>query len=320
MPAAEITLSAQELVKEFRTPAGPIRAVDRVSLEVRRGETYGLIGPDGAGKSTTIRAILGLLNRSGGRCSVLGFDPQHKPYAVRERAGYIAQQFALPADLTVLENLRFFAEIHNVPSADQRKRIPALLEFAGLAEYQQRPAGRLSGGMKKKLALACSLVHEPQVLLLDEPTLGVDPISRREFWNMLGNLRTEKGLSIFVATPYMDEAERCNTVGLIYQGRLIASGSPTAIKQQVPGQMLEFTPDRFDESQQVLAQLDGVREVQTYGASIHLLVDQAELRRPTVEESLRQHGIRWNGMREVEVRMEEAFISLIHRQEGSLGH
>ena len=143
---------------------------------------------------------------------------------IREHSGYIAQQFALPADLTVMENLRFFADLHGIPKNQQKHSIAELLKFAGLSEFTSRPAGRLSGGMKKKLALACSLIHQPQVVLLDEPTLGVDPVSRREFWNLLGNLRAEKGLTIFVCTPYMDEAERCNQVGLIYKGRLIAQG------------------------------------------------------------------------------------------------
>ena len=314
------TISAQDLVKVFHTSRGDNRAVDHVSLSVRQGETYGLIGPDGAGKSTTIRVILGLLNRSQGKSSVLGFDSQHKPYEIRERVGYIAQQFGLPPDLTVQENLRFFADIHNVPQADQVKRIPALLDFAGLSEYQKRPAGKLSGGMKKKLALACSLVHEPQVLLLDEPTLGVDPISRREFWNMLSNLRAEKGLSIFVATPYMDEAERCNHVGLIYQGHLIASDTPTQIKKQVPGQMLEFTPSSMTACLELLQPLLGVLEIQTYGTSIHLLVDDAGQRRPQVEAALSARSVAWSGMRQIQIRMEEAFIYLIRRQEAQNGH
>jgi ABC-2 type transport system ATP-binding protein len=314
-----ISISAQDLVKEFHTSRGNIRAVDRVSLTVHQGETYGLIGPDGAGKSTTIRVILGLLQRTQGQSSVMGFDSLRKPFEIRERAGYIAQQFGLPSDLTVRENLQFFADIHNVARADQMKRIPALLDFAGLSEYQKRPAGKLSGGMKKKLALACSLVHEPQVLLLDEPTLGVDPISRREFWNMLSNLRAEKGLSIFVATPYMDEAERCNHVGLIYQGRLIASDTPTQIKKLVPGQMLEFSPSDMDACLELLLPLPGVLEIQTYGASIHLLVDDAGLRRSQVEAAMAARAVRCSGMREIQIRMEEAFIYLIRRQEAQNG-
>jgi ABC-2 type transport system ATP-binding protein len=261
----QIALSAEVLVKRFNTSDGWNTAVDHLSLEVQRGETYGLIGPDGAGKTTTIRLFLGLLNRSEGKSSILGFDSIHDTYEIRERVGYIAQQFVLPADLTVIENMSFFANIQGVTREEQKKRIPELLEFAGLSQFTKRLAGQLSGGMKKKLALACSLVHSPQVVLLDEPTLGVDPVSRREFWNLLGNLRAEHGLTIFICTPYMDEAERCTQIGLIYEGKLIASDSPNQIKGMVTGELLEFTPSQFVPANDLMNKLEGVLEVQTYG-------------------------------------------------------
>ncbi|MGC9400233.1 MAG: ATP-binding cassette domain-containing protein [Anaerolineae bacterium] len=311
---ADVTIMTQDLVKVFHTRHGEVRAVDGVTLQVRRGETYGLIGPDGAGKTTTTRLLLGLLTRTAGESRVLGFDSMHDTYAIRERVGYIAQQFTLPPDLTVLENLRFFADVQGVDPQTQRERIPALLEFAGLQEFSDRIAGHLSGGMKKKLALACSLVHEPAVVLLDEPTLGVDPVSRREFWNLLGNLRAEKGMTIFVCTPYMDEAERCNWVGLMYKGKLIAHDTPDAIKQQVPGRLLEFTPSDFGAAKARVAELEGVREVQTYGRMLHVFVDDVERRRPQIERALGNDGITCAGLREIEPRMEEAFISLIRRQ------
>ncbi len=237
---AEPTIIAQNLVKRFKTRGGLITAVDHVTLQIEPGETFGLIGPDGAGKTTLTRVLLGLLSRTEGESSILGYDSMDDPYAIREQVGYIAQQFALFADLTVMENLQFYARIHNVNPEDQKRRIPELLDLAGLQAFTRRPAGKLSGGMKKKLALACSLIHEPRVVLLDEPTLGVDPVSRREFWNLLGNLRAEKGLTIYVCTPYMDEAERCHRVGLIYTGRLIALDTPAAIKAMIPGYLLEF--------------------------------------------------------------------------------
>jgi ABC-2 type transport system ATP-binding protein len=235
-------------------------------------------------------------------------------YDIRERVGYIAQQFALPPDLTVMENMRFFADVQGVGHQDQRMRIPELLAFAGLSEFTDRLAGRLSGGMKKKLALACCLVHEPQVVLLDEPTLGVDPVSRREFWNMLGDLRTEKGTTIFVCTPYMDEAERCNWVGLLYQGQLIAHDSPQSIREMVPGRLLEFTPSNFVPAWRSVPDLDGVLEVQTYGAMLHVFVDDPERRQQEIRAALAAQGITCEGMREIAPRMEEAFISLIRRQ------
>jgi ABC-2 type transport system ATP-binding protein len=314
---AEPAIFANELVKQFVTGKDSTMAVDRLSLQVAPGETYGLIGPDGAGKTTTTRVILGLLTRTAGESGILGFDSMRDTYQIRERIGYIAQQFALPGDLTVMEAMQFFAAVQGVSRAQQKKRIPELLAFAGLADFRGRLAGRLSGGMKKKLALACSLVHEPQVVMLDEPTLGVDPVSRREFWNLLSDLRAERGLTIFVCTPYMDEAERCTQVGLIYAGRLIAAGTPAAIKAMLPGHMLELTPSDFAAALRLVADMQGVLETQTYGDKLHIFVDEVAQRKPEIEAALAAIGIRHDGLREVPVRMEEAFISLVRRQAGS---
>ena len=311
----DVVISTQALVKHFKNQRRTVTAIDSVSLEVKRGETYGLIGPDGAGKTTTTRVILGLLRRDAGTSSVLGYDSMRDVYEIRERTGYIAQQFTLPADLTVMENMRFFADLHGIPRKLQKSSIAELLTFAGLTEFTSRPAGRLSGGMKKKLALACSLIHWPQVVLLDEPTLGVDPVSRREFWNLLGNLRAEQGLAIFVCTPYMDEAERCNQVGMIYKGRLIAQDTPAGIKKMVPGHLIEFKPAKFEAARKLVTGMPGILEVQTYGAMLHLFVDAIESRQKQIEESLAGQGITWSGMRIIEPRMEEAFISLVRRQE-----
>ena len=310
----KVTIQSKDLVKRFKTQTGSVDAVNGVTLQVRKGETYGLIGPDGAGKTTLTRVILGLLKRTSGESSILGYDSMRDTYQIRERVGYIAQQFSLPPDMTVLENMEFFANVHGVSRRDKKRRIPELLEFAGLSRFTTRLAGRLSGGMKKKLALACSLIHEPQVVMLDEPTLAVDPVSRREFWNLLGNLRAEKGLTIFVCTPYMDEAERCNWVGLMYQGRLIAHDSPQKIKATVPGHLLEFTPSDFVPAEKLVGTLDGVLEVQTYGLMLHVFVDDARQRQGEIEAALGAQGITCRGMREIEVRMEEAFISLIGKQ------
>ena len=309
-----ITIQTANLVKIFQTKNGPVKAVDGVTLQVRHGETYGLIGPDGAGKTTTTRVILGLLRRTAGQSSILGYDSMRDTYQIRERVGYIAQQFSLPPDLTVRENTRFFADIQGVSRRERQARIPELLKFAGLGEFTSRLAGRLSGGMKKKLALACSLIHEPQVVMLDEPTLGVDPVSRREFWDLLGKLRIEKGMTIFICTPYMDEAERCNWVGLIYQGRLIAHDSPDVIKKRVPGRLLEFTPSDFVPARKAITGMEGLLEIQSYGRMLHLFVDSVERRQPEIEALLSAQGISCQGMREIEPRMEEAFISLIRAE------
>lgn len=311
---AEWAISAKGLTKQFKVRRGLVTAVENISLQVAPGETYGLIGPDGAGKTTTMRVIMGLLTRTSGESSIMGYDSMRDTYAIRERVGYIAQQNVLPGDLTVEENMRFFAGVQGMDQDEQKKRIPELLEFAGLGNFTDRLAGRLSGGMKKKLALACSLIHEPQVVLLDEPTLGVDPVSRREFWNLLGNLRAEKGLTIFVNTPYMDEAERCTQIGLIYGGRLIASGTPAQIKAMLPGHLIEFAPSVFARAQQLLTGMAGVLEVQSYGEKLHVFVDDVAARRPQIEAALSAEGITYDALREIEVRMEEAFISLIQQQ------
>src|SRR5271157_1477310 len=277
---------ANGLTKTFKTRKGTITAVDHLSLQVGRGETYGLIGPDGAGKTTTVRVLLGLLTRTAGESSIMGFDSMDDTYQIRQLIGYIAQQNVLPGDMTVMENMKFFAGVQGMSKEDQNKRIPELLEFAGLSDFTERLAGKLSGGMKKKLALATSLIHEPEVVLLDEPTLGVDPVSRREFWNLLGNLRDERGLTIFVNTPYMDEAERCTQIGLIYAGKLIASGTPADIKALVPGYVLEFVPS---DSAAALKQIDGmagILEVQTYGEKLHVFVDEVSRRQPQIEAAL----------------------------------
>jgi ABC-2 type transport system ATP-binding protein len=315
---SEFVISTQGLIKEFNTAAGKLTAVEQLSLKVGRGETFGLIGPDGAGKTTTIRVMLGLLRRSAGESQILGFDPMADMYQIRERVGYIAQQFSLPVDLTVMENMLFFANLQGVKKERQKERIDELLAFAGLSDFTARLAGKLSGGMKKKLALACSLIHDPPVVFLDEPTLGVDPVSRREFWSLLGDLQVEKGLTIFVTTPYMDEAERCTRVGLMYAGRLIASGTPQEIKAMLPGHLLELTPSDFASAKRLVAEMEGVLEVQTYGDKLHIFVDEAPLRKVQIERTLASSGIQSEGMREIEVRMEEAFISLVRRQAGDL--
>jgi ABC-2 type transport system ATP-binding protein len=305
---------AKELLKQFKTDKVFLNAVDRLSLQVEPGETYGLIGPDGAGKTTTTRVVLGILSRTGGKSSVMGFDSMRDMYQIRERVGYIAQQFSLPAKLTVLENMHFFADTQMVSAEQQKKRIPELLEFAGLEDCANRLAENLSGGMKKKLALACSLIHEPQVVLLDEPTLGVDPVSRREFWNILGDLRSEKGLTIFVCTPYMDEAERCTRVGLIYGGKLIVEDTPANVKAMIPGHVLEFIPSAFAAAHDLCLNLDGVLEVQTYGDKLHVFVEDVARFKPQIENTLAGQGITHEPIREIEVRMEEAFISLVRKQ------
>src|SRR5277367_4846095 len=221
MPAI---ISTRNLTKRW----AELTAVDRVSLEVASGEIFGLVGPDGAGKTTTLRMLCGLINPTEGEATVAGHDVQREPEAVRDRIGYMAQRFGLYSDLTVDENMAFYADLFGVPASNRKREMPALLRMTRMEPFRNRQAGRLSGGMKQKLALMCTLLHRPQILLLDEPTNGVDPVSRRDFWSILYQL-VQTGITVFVTTAYLDEAERCNRVALMNHGRLIDCASPDAL-------------------------------------------------------------------------------------------
>jgi ABC-2 type transport system ATP-binding protein len=300
------------LVRTFKN----VRAVDGLNLDIERGELFGLVGPDGAGKTTTLRLLAGLLAISEGEAAVLGFDLKENPEAAKSHTGYMAQQFSLYGELSVLENLQFFAELFDVPPARMDERARHLLRFAGLTEFSDRRAADLSGGMQKKLALACTLVHEPELLLLDEPTTGVDPISRREFWNILTELHVQR-TTVVVSTPYMDEADRCSRVGLMYAGRLVECDTPRSIRQKLGREVIEVQTADWQRALKLLTGLSGIHEVQTYGESIHLLVDSAERRLPEVRRLLREKHLDVQAIRPAPTRMEEAFISLIRKLEAS---
>ncbi len=222
---AKPIIALTDLTRKFKE----LTALNRITLAIQQGELFGLVGPDGAGKTTLLRTLAGLLTISEGGGTVSGFDIKKESERIKPKLGYMAQEFSLYEKLSVLENLRFFAEMYDVPPEIQAERIPDLLEFAGLSEFTNRRAAHLSGGMKKKLALASTLVHRPPILLLDEPTTGVDPVSRREFWNILTDLHL-KGTTILISTPYMDEADRCSRVGLMYQGEIVICDTPAVIR------------------------------------------------------------------------------------------
>jgi ABC-2 type transport system ATP-binding protein len=288
------------------------RAVDALDLSIQPGELFGLVGPDGAGKTTTLRLLAGLLQINEGEASVAGFDLRKQAESIKPLIGYMAQEFSLYAELTVVENLQFFSEIYDVDPEEIEGRSERLLAFAGLSDFKQRRAEHLSGGMKKKLALACTLIHEPKILLLDEPTTGVDPVSRREFWEILADLNLA-GTTIVVSTPYMDEADRCARVGLMYAGRLVICDTPMVIRGELPGELIEIHPEDWRSARVLLATLPGVIQVQTYGESLHVIVDSAEERMPELGHALEEKGIGYRSMRPTPPRMEEAFISLIDR-------
>jgi ABC-2 type transport system ATP-binding protein len=289
---------------------GKVTALDRASFEIARGEMFGVIGPDGAGKTTAIRVACGLIPVDGGSVSVLGHDPLRQHRAVTQQVGYLSQRFSLYGDLTIDENIAFFAEIHGVaryqPARDR------LLEMTQLTPFRARRADRLSGGMKQKLALACTLVHEPQVLLLDEPTTGVDPVSRREFWKLLSEFLTS-GLTIVMTTPYLDEAERCARVALLHEGHVLAIDRPATLQATLSGRLLEVVADLPRPPLDILAALPGVEDVQPFGERAHVRVaaGRQEQGVATVTSALNERGIRVLSARPVPATLEDVFIALI---------
>lgn len=304
-----MVIETHGLTKRFKK----VTAVDGLDLSVRKGEIFGLLGPDGAGKTTSIRMLCAIMDPSDGTARVAGFDTKREPEEIKKRIGYMAQQFSLYGDLTVLENLVFFADIFEVGRKERQERIDRLLEFARLTRFKGRRAAHLSGGMQKKLALACTLIHQPDIIFLDEPTTGVDPVSRREFWDILTELHIE-GVTLFVSTPYMDEAERCSRVGLMFDGSVIVCDTPEQIKGLVEGELLELRPGKLREASDIIAGLPGVLEVQTYGDLLHVFVDDAARRAQEIEGALGGVAISVEGLRQTRPRMEEAFISLIRKR------
>ncbi len=303
------TIQTDRLTRKF----DDLVAVDRLSLQVNRGEIFGLLGPDGAGKTTTIRMLCAILDPTEGHATVAGFDTRREPEQIKSRIGYMPQHFSLYGDLTVDENLTFFADIFGVRRREREAQKKDLLEFARLTQFRDRRAAHLSGGMQKKLALACTLIHRPEIIFLDEPTTGVDPVSRREFWQILIRLHLE-GVTLFVSTPYMDEAERCSRVALMFEGEVIVCDQPGEIRSRVEGELLELRPDRLRDARDELSGLPGVLEVQTYGDLLHVFVDDADQRQPTIQRALTDADISLQTIRQTRPRMEQAFISLIRKR------
>jgi ABC-2 type transport system ATP-binding protein len=288
---------------------GSVTALGGLSFSVATGEMFGLIGPDGAGKTTTIRLACGLLAPDGGTVRILGRDPVAEHRAVTGEVGYLSQRFSLYGDLTIDENIAFFAEIHGVRRYQAAR--DRLLEMTQLTPFRARRADRLSGGMKQKLALACTLVHEPRVLLLDEPTTGVDPVSRREFWKLLSEFLSH-GLTIVMATPYLDEAERCARVALLHEGRLLALDEPSRLQGALAGQLLEVVVDAPRPPIDLLTRLPGVADVQSFGDRAHVRATaDARSLQHEVEAALAAAGIHVIDVRPIGASLEDVFIDLI---------
>lgn len=306
----DIMVDIEEVARTFRHTV----AVDSISLQVKRGELFGIVGPDGAGKSTLLRMMAAVLNPTGGRISIDGHDSVDDAEDIKAMLGYMPQQFGLYSDLTVQENLRFTADVYDVRGKRLTERLQQLYTFTNLENFKTYPAGKLSGGMKKKLALACALIHEPALLLLDEPTTGVDPVARRGFWDLLSGLHAD-GTTTVVSTPYMDEAERCNRVALLYHGRVLACDTPTAIKAKVNGEVLALTSSDNHEAETLLHDLDGLIDIQTYGNLLNVIVTNRETARDAIRQRLEQHNIQIESLVDAPIRMEEAFIYLINHAE-----
>lgn len=284
---------------------GPTEALRGLNLEIQKGEIYGLVGPDGAGKTTTMRILCGIMEPTSGEVRLLGEPPQK----VRRHVGYMPQRFGLYEDLTVRENLLFYADLFGVRKAERDARLARLMSFSQLGPFQGRRAGHLSGGMKQKLALACALIHTPQVLLLDEPTCGVDPVSRRDFWRILYELLRE-GVTLLVSTAYLDEAERCHRVGLLHRGRLLDEGAPEMILSRMPGRIFEIEVEDAREARSLIQGHPGVLQTGVFGQRLHVALQGEEVL-AGILETLRSAGIEVSNAKGITPTLEDAFIAMI---------
>jgi len=301
-----LAIQAENLTRTF----GPLTAVDQLDLTVGKGEIFGLVGPDGSGKTTLMRLFSGILQPTSGDARVLGHSVTREAEPLKERIGYMAQRFALYGNLTVAENIHFYADLYEVPRKERLPRIERLLTFSNLAPFQDRLAQNLSGGMKQKLGLTCALVHTPEVLFLDEPTNGVDPVSRRDFWRILYDLLQE-GVTILISTAYLDEAERCHRVGLMHQGRLLSVGSPKEVKDLMKGELWEVRCPRKMRALEVLKNLAGVRSAGIFGDKIHVLLEEGEKARGDLERLLPESGNEILSLRKISPTLEDVFISTV---------
>ena len=313
MSTNDSAVTARNLTKRF----GDFTAVDGIDFEVRRGEIFGFLGPNGAGKTTTIRMMLGLLPPTEGAVEVLGVPVTEHPERIRPRVGYMAQRFSLYDDLTVLQNLRFYGRAYGLENDTLKRRIQEALELTDLQGREHVHTRDLSGGWRQRLALNAAILHRPELVFLDEPTAGVDPVSRRAFWDLLYKLVAE-GVTVFVTTHYMDEAEHCHRLAFIQHGKLIASGSPEAIKQDVmPGQVLEIAPDDTPQAVKALreAQETGalstlpLHEIAMYGPLVHVTGEQVEQHQETIADVLRRAGVDPGEMTLIEPSLEDVFIA-----------
>jgi ABC-2 type transport system ATP-binding protein len=297
---------AEELTKRF--PG--VVAVDHLSFDVRAGEIFGLVGPDGAGKTTTLRMLAGIMPPDEGSATVAGSDVVHDPEGAKHHLSYMPQRFGLYEDLTVDENIRFYADLFGVKKLERGERSTQLLQAAGMKEFRQRLAGKLSGGMKQKLGLVCALIHRPQVILLDEPTTGVDPVSRRDFWRILYELSSE-GVAILTSTAYLDEAERCHRVALLNRGKLLFCDTPSDLKAKLRKGVLSVTSSDPRSLRRQLEHAEGISSLVLTGDGLHVVVDDAERRIPEFEARLKHANVPFEAIRQVTPTIEDLFVDAV---------
>ena len=310
----KIALRFEGVSKDFHPAGRWVQALDQVGFSVRHGRVTGLVGPDGGGKTTLLRLAAGLLLPASGHIDVLGINVIDQPLLVQQSIGYMPQRFGLYDDLTVAENIAFYADIYRVPKTVRQTRVPELLAFSNLDPFQKRLAANLSGGMRQKLGLVCALIHTPRLLILDEPTFGVDPVSRREFWQILYNL-LGTGMTIFLSTAYMDEAERAHRVGLMHRGRLLVADTPGAIKATFAGELLEVRAEDLRGARKILSPLPEVRQVLAMGDRLMVTVARKEEALAPLTAALKDGGIEGVRIVPAEPALEELFVQIVRREE-----
>lgn len=307
MTDEKLFVEVSGLTRRFGPDTGGVVAVEGLSFTVRRGELFGLVGPDGSGKTTTLRMLAGVLKPTAGDALIGGISVVKHPERVKFRIAYMSQRSGLYTDLTVLENLNFYADLYQVPQAERPARLERLFRFSNLGPFKDRLAGELSGGMKQKLGLSCALIHQPEILLLDEPTFGVDPISRRDLWLIVHEM-VAHGVTAIVSTAYMDEAERFDRVALLQQGRALAIARPEELQQALEGRVIMIRVDRVREARDRIARLESVKGVAVFGDRLHVTVSSAERDGPVVEAALRQAGFAVLEWGPIAPSMEDVFI------------
>jgi ABC-2 type transport system ATP-binding protein len=314
----EAAIRTEKLTKRYPSRKD-VPAIQGVDLQVQKGFLFGLVGPDGAGKTTLLRILSSVMEQSEGRAEILGFDVRRQSEQVRRRIGYMPQNFSLYPDLTVQENLNFFADIQQVRAGDKKRQIAEMLRFTHLADFTGRSAGRLSGGMKKKLALACAMIHNPEVLILDEPSTGVDPVSRRELWVILADV-VQRGVTVVVSTPYMDEAERCHQVGILYQGKLLVQGTPEELVSSLPFEIVEVKARPRKQMRQIVSESQEILDWHTVGDRLRLAVSGnggVHHVMHSLGRRFRSERVQVDILRPARRTMEDVFVHLVREQRGA---